>query len=112
VKTLARAIYCNFDPAVRDNLAMSVGCRATEIYALMRKMGAEINRREEEDPGNPVHAQDFMFDLFQDGELSDSALLYLMLYGTKELWASYAQGVLLALDAEKLEREEKEANGE
>jgi hypothetical protein len=110
--TLARAIYCTFDSTMRDNLAKSAGCSTREMHLLMRAIGAEINKRTADEAGTPVYVQDMIFDMLQEGTLSDSAMLFLVLYGAKELWANYSQGIFLALDAEDEERKEKEADVE
>lgn len=100
-------LAAEYDPDEKESLQKSMGVSENELLSLMMKIGRVIKESaEEEDDENPPRAQQALMKMIQDKELSDNMLLYLACYGSQQLWALFADGIFLVLDAEAERKEE------
>lgn len=92
-------IAFEFDP--NAELAVDAfGFSDKEKLELLMSIGRLVNGKDSDDL--PLSQHTFM-ELRKDGKISDGLLIHLAVYGLKEMWNDYANGILLMLDAEKEE---------
>ena len=92
----------SFDP--KERLAVDAfGFTDREKFALLRAVGELVNGKDEDDL--PLSHETFM-QFREDGKIPDGLLVYLAVFGLKEMWGDFAEGILLLLDAEAEEPEE------
>lgn len=95
-KSVFLPIAFEFDP--KASLAVDAfGFSDRDKLELLRAVGKMVNGKDEDEL--PLSHEMFM-QLRDDGKIPDGLLFHLAVYGLKEMWADYANGILLALDAE------------